>query len=89
MTLTRNDPEGCFKASAPLQGLLKRLVETKRVNIANSYISVYQSLTPFSPSYSDKSLISPLKFCIFAAAIEGTAYCAENRSSMKTGAGLK
>ena len=89
MTLTRNDPEGCFKAFAPLQGVLKRLVETKRVNIANSYISVYQSLTPFSPSYSDKSLISPLKFCIFAPAIEGTAYCAENRSSMKTGAGLK
>ena len=89
MTLTRNDPEGCFKAFAPLQGVLKRLVETKRVNIANSYISVYQSLTPFSPSYSDKSLISPLKFCIFAASIEGTAYCAENRSSMKTGAGLK
>ena len=81
MTLTRNDPEGCFKASAPpLQGLLKRLVETKRVNIANSYISVYQSLTPFSPSYSDKSLISPLKFCIFAPAIEGTAYRAKRRS---------
>ena len=89
MTLTRNDPEGCFKAFAPLQGVLKRLVETKRVNITNSYISVYQSLTPFLPSYSDKSLISPLKFCIFAPAIEGTAYCAENRSSMKTGAGLK
>lgn len=89
MTLTRNDPEGCFKAFAPLQGVLKRLVETKRVNITNSYISVYQSLTPFLPSYSDKSLISPLKFCIFAPAIEGTAYCAENRSSIKTGGGLK
>ena len=78
-----------LKASAPLQGVLKRLVETKRVNIANSYISVYQLLTPFLPSYSDKNLISPLKFCIFAAAIEGTAYCAENRSSIKTGGGLK
>ena len=89
MTLTRNDPEGCFKAFAPLQGVLKRLVETKRVNIANSYISVYQPLTPFLPSYSDKNLLSPLKFCIFAPAIEGTVYCAENRSSMKTGAGLK
>ena len=89
MTLTRNDPEGCFKAFAPLQGVLKRLVETKRVNIVNSYISVYQSLTPFLPSYSDKSLISPSKFRIFAPAIEGTAYCAVNRSSIKTGAGLK
>ena len=29
-------------------------------------------------------MISPLKFCIFAPAIEGTAYCAENRSSIKT-----
>ena len=49
----------------------------------------YQTLTPFLPSYFDKNLLSPLKFCIFAPAIEGTAYCAENRSSMKTGAGLK
>ena len=88
MTLTQNDPEGCFKASAP-SGRVKKAGETKRVNIVNSYISVYQLLTPFLPSYSDKNLLSPLKFCIFAPAIEGTAYCAENRSSMKTGAGLK
>ena len=88
MTLTRNDPED-VKASAHLQSERKMLVETKHVNIANSYISVYQLLTPFLPSYSDKNLLSPSKFCIFAAAIEGTAYCAENRSSMKTGAGLK
>ena len=86
--MTRNDPED-VKASAHLQSERKMLVETKRVNIANSYISVYQILTPFLPSYSDKNLLSPLNFCIFAAAIEGTAYCAENRSSMKTGAGLK
>ena len=88
MKMTRNDPED-VKASAHLQSERKMLVETKRVNIANSYISVYQILTPFLPSYSDKNLLSPLNFCIFAAAIEGTAYCAENRSSMKTGAGLK
>ena len=88
MTLTRNDPED-VKASAHLQNERKMLVETKRVNIANSYISAYQLLTPFSPSYSDKNLLSLSKFCIFAPAIEGTAYCAENRSSMKTGAGLK
>ena len=88
MTLTRNDPED-VKASAHLQSERKMLVETKHVNIVNSYISVYQLLTPFLPSYSDKNLLSPSKFCIFAAAIEGTAYCAENRSSMKTGAGLK
>ena len=88
MTLTRNDPEGCFKASAP-SGRVKKAGETKRVNIANSYISVYQPLTPFLPSYFRKNLISALKFCIFAPAIEGTAYCAENRSSIKTGAGLK
>ena len=88
MTLTRNDPED-VKASAHLQNERKMLVETKHVNIVNSYISVYQTLTPFLPSYSDKNLLSPLKFCIFATAIEGTAYCAENRSSMKTGAGLK
>ena len=88
MTLTQNDPEGVLKLLPP-QGVWKRLVGTKRVNIANSYISVYQPLTPFLPSYSDKNLLSPLKFCIFAPAIEGTAYCAENRSSMKTGAGLK
>ena len=88
MTLTRNDPED-VKASAHLQSERKMLVETKHVNIANSYISVYQLLTPFLPSYSDKNLLSTSNFCIFAAAIEGTAYCAENRSSMKTGAGLK
>lgn len=88
MTLTRNDPED-VKASAHLQNEKKMLVETKRVNIVNSYIFVYQPLTPFLPSYSDKNLLSPLKFCIFAPAIEGTAYCAENRSSIKTGAGLK
>ena len=88
MTLTRNDPEG-VKSFCPPQGVLKRLVEAKRVNIANSYTSVNHPLTPFLPSYSDKNLISPLKFCIFAAAIEGTAYCAENRSSIKTGGGLK
>ena len=88
MTLTRNDPED-VKASAHLQNERKMLVETKRVNIANSYMSIYQILTQFLPSYFDKNLLSPLKFCIFAAAIEGTAYCAENRSSMKTGAGLK
>ena len=75
MTLTRNDPEGCFKASAP-SGREKKDGETKRVNIANSYMSVYQPLTPFLPSYSDKNLLSSLKFCIFAPAIEGTAYCA-------------
>ena len=79
MTLTRNDPED-VKASAHLQNERKMLVETKYVNIANSYISVYQLLTPFLPSYSDKNLLSPSKFCIFAAAIEGTAYCAETRS---------
>ena len=73
----------------PPSGRVKKAGETKRVNIVNSYISVYQPLTPFLPSYSDKNLISPLKFCIFAPAIEGTAYCAENRSSIKTGAGLK
>ena len=88
MTLTRNDPED-VKASAHLQNERKMLVETKRVNIANSYISIYQILTQFLPSYFDKNLLSPLKFCIFAPAIEGTAYCAENRSSMKTGARLK
>ena len=88
MTLTRNDPED-VKASAHLQNERKMLVETKRVNIANSYISIYQILTQFLPSYFDKNLLSPLKFCIFAPAIEGTAYCAENRSSMKTAAGLK
>ena len=88
MTLTRNDPED-VKASAHLQNERKMLVETKHVNIVNSYISVYQLLTPFLPSYSDKNLLSPSNFCIFAAAIEGTAYCAENRSSMKTAAGLK
>ena len=88
MTLTQNDPEGCFKASVPSRHV-EKAGETKRVNIANSYTSVYQPLTLFLPSYSDKNLISPLKFCIFAPAIEGTAYCAENRSSMKTGAGLK
>ena len=88
MTLTRNDPED-VKASAHLQNERKMLVKTKRVNIANSYISVYQLLTLFLPSYSDKNLLSLLNFCIFAPAIEGTAYCAENRSSMKTGAGLK
>ena len=88
MTLTRNDPED-VKASAHLQNERKMLVETKRVNITNSYISVYQPLTPFLPSYFDKNLISPSKFRIFAPAIEGTAYCAENRSSMKTAAGLK
>ena len=88
MTLTRNDPED-VKSFCPLQSERKMLVKTKYVNIANSYISVYQILTPFLPSYSDKNLLSPLNFCIFAAAIEGTAYCAENRSSMKTGAGLK
>ena len=88
MTLTRNDPED-VKASAHLQNERKMLVETKRVNIANSYISIYQILTQFLPSCFDKNLISPLKFCIFAPAIEGTAYCAENRSSMKTAAGLK
>ena len=88
MTLTRNDPED-VKASAHLQNERKMLVETKRVNIANSYTSIYQILTPFLPSYFDKNLLSPLKFCIFAPAIEGTAYCAENRSSMKTAAGLK
>ena len=89
MTLTRNAPEGCFKASAPPSGRVKKAGETKRVNIVNRYISVYQPLTPFSPSYSDKNLLSPLNFCIFAPAIEGTAYCAENRTSIKTGAGLK
>ena len=88
MTLTRNDPED-VKASAHLQSERKMLAKTKHVNIANSYISINQLLTPFLPSYSDKNLLSPLKFCIFAPAIEGTAYCAENRSSMKTGAGLK
>ena len=88
MTLTRNDPEG-VKSFCPLQSERKMLVKTKRVNIANCHISVYQALTPFLPSYSDKNLLSPLKFCIFAPAIEGTAYCAENRSSMKTGAGFK
>ena len=88
MTLTRNDPED-VKASAHLQNERKMLLETKRVNIANSYTSVYQILTQFLPSYFDKNLLSPLKFCIFAPAIEGTAYCAENRSSMKTAAGLK
>ncbi len=88
MTLTRNDPED-VKASAHLQNERKMLVETKRVNIANSYISIYQILTQFLPSYFDKNLLSPLKFCIFAPANEGTAYCAENRSSMKTAAGLK
>ena len=88
MKMTRNDPED-VKASPHLQNERKMLVETKRVNIANSYISIYQTLTQFLPSYFDKNLISPLKFCIFAPAIEGTAYCAENRSSMKTGAGLK
>ena len=88
MTLTRNDPED-VKASAHLQSERKMLVETKHINIANSYIPIYQPLTPFLPSCSDKNLLSPSKFCIFAAAIEGTAYCAENRSSMKTGAGLK
>ena len=88
MTLTRNDPKVGFKAFAPSERE-KKAGETKRVNIANSYISVYQTLTPFLPSYSDKKLLSPLKFCIFAPAIEGTAYCAENRSSIKTGAGLK
>ena len=88
MTLTRNDPEVGFKAFA-LQSKREMLAVTKHVNIVNSYISVYQQLTPFLPSYSDKNLLSPLKFCIFAPAIEGTAYCAENRSSIKTGAGLK
>ena len=88
MTLTRNDPEG-VKSFCPPTGRVEKAGETKRVNIANSYVSEYQSLTPFLPSYSDKNLLSPLKFCIFAPAIEGTAYCAENRSSMKTGAGLK
>ena len=59
------------------------------VKIAFTYTTMYQALMPFLPSYSDKTLISLSKFCIFAPAIEGTAYCAENRSSMKTGAGLK
>ena len=88
MTLTRNDPED-VKASAHLQNERKMQVETKRVNIANSYISIYQILTQFLLSYFDKNLLSPLKFCIFAPAIEGTVYCAEKRSSMKTEAGLK
>ena len=88
MTLTRNDPED-VKASAHLQSERKMLEKPKHVNIVNSYIPAYQLLTPFLPSYSDKNLLSPSKFCIFAPAIEGTAYCAENRSSIKTGAGLK
>ena len=36
-----------------------------------------------------KNLVDAENLRIFAQAIEGTAYCAENRSSMKTGAGLK
>ena len=61
MTLTRNDPED-VKASAHLQNEREMLVETKRVNIVNSYIYVYQPLTSFLPSYSDKNLLSPLNF---------------------------
>ena len=36
-----------------------------------------------------KNLVDTENLRIFAPAIEGTAYRAENRSSMKTGAGLK
>ena len=77
MTLTPNDPED-VKSFCPLQSERKMLVGMNRVNIANSYISVYQSLAPFLPSYFDKSLILLLKFCIFAPAIEGKPYVPEN-----------
>ena len=36
-----------------------------------------------------KNLVDAENLRTFAPAIEGTAYCAENRSSMKTRAGLK
>ena len=36
-----------------------------------------------------QNLVDTENLRIFAPAIEGTAYHAENRSSMKTGAGLK
>ena len=87
MTMTENDRflnPPLHRPSTPSSHSCKQCVK-----IAFTYIVNYQALTPFLPSYSDKNLLSPLKFCIFAPAIEGTAYCAENRSSIKTGAGLK
>ena len=50
---------------------------------------IYQPLTPFLPSYFDKNLFSPSKFCIFAPAIEGNALGAWQRASLKTEAGDK
>jgi hypothetical protein len=87
MTLTLNDtlsPSASSASESPSSPSCNQCVK-----IAFTYNAMYQVLTPFLPSYFDKNLISPLKFRIFAPAIEGTAFCAEKRSSMKTGAGLK
>ena len=87
MTLTLNDTLSP-SASSVSESLQSRSCK-QCVKTAFTHTTMYQALTPFLPSYSDKNLLSPSKFCIFAPAIEGTAYCAENRSSIKTGAGLK
>ena len=52
-------------------------------------LSPRSQLTGKVKSSDGKLLLPRVKFRTFAPAIEGTAYCAENRSSMKTGAGLK
>ena len=75
MTLTLNDtlsPSASSASESPSSPSCKQCVKT-----AFTYNTMYQALTQFLPSYFDKNLISPLKFCIFAPAIEGTAYCAE------------
>ena len=78
MTLTLNDTLGCLPHNIE-QKRIKLLLQ-EMCKIAFTYNTIYQVLTPFLPSYSDKNLLSPLEFCIFAPAIEGTAYCAETRS---------
>ena len=70
MTMTENDR--FFKHQKTIQ---KATFVIRRKD-TNTYIPVYQPLTPFSPSYFRKNLISALKFRIFAPAIERTAFCA-------------
>ena len=71
-----------FPGSCDLQELLN--TEQSMINYSIVMRSVNANLL-----ITCKNLVDAENLRIFAPAIEGTAYRAKNRSSMKTGAGLK
>ena len=84
MTLTLNDTLAFYPYTSPLDCSVTKF--SKKAN-RNQYQSITYTTSP--KESQGKSLHSAQKCCIFAPAIERTAFCALLGSSLKTSTGHK